>query len=131
MNKRYRSSRRRRTPQKYTKSAGIAAKKISDRYKKLRGKRNINIVEEIIDVASKKSAQIAAKKVSDKYKKMRLKKPPTFLVNEADLETIQYNNEPNEYIFANESILAAANKVLDFNKCKKEQAAAIDELKQQ
>ena len=71
---------------------------------------------------------------------MRLKKPPTpspllplptFLVNEADLETIQYNNEPNEYIFANESILAAANKVLDFNKCKKEQAAAIDELKQQ
>ena len=77
MNKRYRSSRRRRTPQKYTKSAGIAAKKISDRYKKLRGKRNINIVEEIKDVASKKSAQIAAKKVSDKYKKMRLKKPPT------------------------------------------------------
>ena len=138
MNKRYRSSRRRRTPQKYTKSAGIAAKKISDRYKKLRGKRNINIVEEIKDVASKKNAQIAAKKVSDKYKKMRLKKPPTpsplsptFLVNEADLETIQYNNEPNEYIFANESILAAANKVLDFNKCKKEQAAAIDELKQQ
>ena len=112
---------------KYTKSAGIAAKKISDRYKKLRRKRNIDIVEEIKDVSSKKSTQIAAKKVSDKYKKMRLKKPPpTFLVDEADLETIQYNDEANEDIFANESILTAANKVLDFDKYKKEQASAQD-----
>ena len=42
---------------KYTKSVGIAAKKISDNYKKLRKKRNIDIVEEIKDVASKKSAK--------------------------------------------------------------------------
>ena len=104
-------------PKKYTKSAGIVAKKVSDRYKKLRRKRNINIVEEIEDFASKKSDQIAAKKVSDKYKKMKLNKPPsTFLVNEVDLETIQYNDEPNEDIFSNESILATANKVFDFDK---------------
>ena len=63
---------------------------------------------------------------------MRLKRPPsTFLLNEADLETIQYNNKPNEDIFANESLVAAANKVFDFDKYKKEQGAAIDELKQQ
>ena len=72
---------------------------------------------------------------------MRLKKtlssspphppPLTFLVNEGDLETIQHNDEANEDIFANESILAAINKVFDFDKNKKEQAAAIGELKQQ
>ena len=63
---------------------------------------------------------------------MRLKKsPPTFLVDEADLETIQYNDEPNEDIFANESIIEAANKDFDFNKYIKELAEAIDELKQQ
>ena len=117
---------------KYTKSAGIAAKKNNWQIQKLRRKRNIDIVEEIKDVASKKSARIAAKKVSDKYKKMRLKKsPPTFLVDEAELETIQYNDESNEDTFANESILAAENKVFDFNKYKKEQPVAIDELKQQ
>ena len=61
---------------------------------------------------------------------MRLKKsPPTFLVDEAELKTIQYNDESNEDTFANESILAAENKVFDFNKNKKEQAAAIDKLK--
>ena len=48
---------------------------------------------------------------------MKLNKPPsTFLVNEVDLETIQYNDEPNEDIFSNESILATANKVFDFDK---------------
>ena len=61
---------------------------------------------------------------------MRFKKP-TLLVDEADLETTDYNDEPNEDIFANESILAAANKVFDFGKYKKEQAAKINELKQQ
>ena len=90
-------------------------------------KKNINIVEKIKDAASKKSARIAAKNFSDKYKKMGLKTPrSTFLLNEADLETIQNNDKPNEDIFANESILAAANKVFDFDKYKKEQAAAID-----
>ena len=77
-----------------------------------------------------KSACIAAKKLSDKYKKMRFKKP-TLLVDRADLETIDYNDEPNEDIFANESVLAAANKVFAFEKYQKEQASKIDEFKQQ
>ena len=54
-----------------------------------------------------KSAWIAAKNLSKK-KKMRFTKP-TLLVDEADLETIDYNGEPNEDIFANESVLAATN----------------------
>ena len=53
------------------------------------------------------------------------------LVDRADLETIDYNGEPNEDIFANESVLAAANKVFAFEKYKKEQASKIDEFKQQ
>ena len=60
----------------------------------------------------KKGKQIAAKNILNKYK--NLKKPKkTYLVNEEDLETINYN-EPQEDLFAGESILAAANKVLDF-----------------
>ena len=65
-----------------------------------------------------KSARIAAKNLSEKYRKMRFKKP-TLLVDEADLETIDYNGEPNEDIFANESVLAAANYVSAFDKYKK------------
>ena len=62
---------------------------------------------------------------------MGLKRPPpTFLVNEADLERIQYNDESSEDTFANESILTAANKVFNLDKYKKPQAAAIDEFKQ-
>ena len=37
-----------------TKSACIAVKKISDKYKKIRNKKNANLVEEIQEVASKK-----------------------------------------------------------------------------
>ena len=53
------------------------------------------------------------------------------LVDRADLETIDYNGAPNEDIFANESVLAASNKVFAFEKYKKEQASKIDEFKQQ
>ena len=57
-------------------------------------------------------------KIFQKKKKMRFTKP-TLLVDEADLETIDYNGEPNEDIFANESVLAAANYVSAFDKYKK------------
>ena len=46
----------------YTKSAGITANKITDKYKKIRQKRKIDTDKEIRDVVSKKKAQIAAKK---------------------------------------------------------------------
>ena len=57
-----------------------------------------------------------------KYKKMN-RRPLNFLVDEADLETIDYNNEPNEDIFSKESIVNTANKISDFHKHKKEQAS--------
>ena len=67
----------------------------------------------------KKGKQIAAKNILKKYK--NLKKPKkTYLVNEEDIETIDYN-EPQEDLFAGESIINAANKVLDFEQFKKEQ----------
>ena len=45
---------------------------------------------------------------------MRYKKlPPAFLVDEADVETIDYNNDSDEVMFAKESIAIAANKIFD------------------
>ena len=41
-------------------------------------------------------------------------------MNEEDLENISYN-EPQEDLFAGESINAAANKVIDFDEFKQEQ----------
>ena len=38
-----------------------------------------------------------------------------YLVNEEDLNVIDYNG-PQEYLFQGESIIKAANKVLDFEK---------------
>ena len=50
-----------------------------------------------------------------------MKKPKkTYLVNEKDLATINYT-EPQEDLFAGESIINAANKVTDFEQFKKEQ----------
>ena len=73
---------------------------------------------------SKKSAKIAAKKIQQKYK--NFKKPKkTFLVNEENLETIAYN-EPEEDLFRGESILEAANKILNFDKFKKQQETSIN-----
>ena len=52
---------------------------------------------------------------------MRYKKPPpTFLVDEADIETIDYNDDSDEHMFAKESIVIVPNKISD--RCKKEQA---------
>ena len=106
----------------------------------LRGESIINAVNKVFDFekfkkdqaealnkptsTSKKSTIQTAKKISKKYK--NLKKPKkTYLVNENYLETIAYD-ETQEDLFKNESILNAANKVFDFNKCKKEQNELIN-----
>ena len=53
-----------------------------------------------------------------------MKKPKkTYLVNEEDLETIDFS-EPED-LFQGESILNVTNKVLDFNEFKKQQEEAI------
>ena len=50
----------------------------------------------------------------------------TFLVNEEDLETIAYADEPKEDLLKGESMLEAANRVLDFEEFKKQQKDAIN-----
>ena len=87
----------------------------------------MKVANEIRDSAAKK---ITAKKISGKYKKMRnAKNKKKFLVDEEDLETIDYN-EPTreENLIEKESILAAANKVFHFGKFKKEQAETLKKL---
>ena len=55
----------------------------------------------------------------------------TFLVSEDDLETIEYSEEPKEDLFTSKSMLAASNKVFDFDSYKKEQAEALKDVKKQ
>ena len=75
-------------------------------------KKNIEIVKDISNFASKKSARITANKILQKYKSMKRPKK-TYFVNEEDIDTIDYN-EPQEDLFQGESIIQAANKALHF-----------------
>ena len=75
-------------------------------------KKNIEIVKDIKNFASKKSARITANKILQKYKSMKRPKK-TYFVNEEDIDTIDYN-EPQEDLFQGESIIEAANKALHF-----------------
>ena len=75
-------------------------------------KKNIEIVKDISNFASKKSARITANKILQKYKSMKRPKK-TYFVNEEDIDTIDYN-EPQEDFFQGESIIEAANKGLHF-----------------
>ena len=60
-------------------------------------KKNIEIVKDISNFASKKSARITANKILQKYKSMKRPKK-TYFVNEEDIDTIDYN-EPQEDLF--------------------------------
>ena len=98
-------------------------KKIVDANEKRKKNKNIEIVEDIKNFAAKKSARITAKKILQKYKSMKRPKK-TYLVNEEDIDTIDYN-EPQQDLFRGESITGAANKALDFEEFKKQQEDAI------
>ena len=52
----------------------------------------------------------------------------TYLVNEQDLETTDHN-EPQEDLFRRESIVEAANKVLDLEASKNDQANELKGMK--
>ena len=72
---------------------------------------------------NKKQKKLTAEKIKRKYK--NLKKPKkTYLVDEKDIETIDYLL-PSEDIYAGESIVKAANKVFNFDQFKREQAREI------
>ena len=54
----------------------------------------------------------------------------TYLVNEEDIETIDYS-KPQEELFSGESILNAANKVFNFDQFKKEQEKLLKKIKRE
>ena len=89
--------------------------------------KDIDAIEEIKTASDKKRTKIAADKILKKYENMKRPKK-TYLVNEEDIETIDYI-EPQEDLFAGESIVNAANKVLDFNQFKKEQEKELKKSK--
>ena len=72
----------------------------------------------------KKNAAITAEKIVKKYKLMKRPKK-TYLVNEKDLEAIDYN-ELQENLFKDDSIINLVNKVFDFEKFTKDQAEALN-----
>ena len=100
-------------------------KKITDVHKKQ--KQKIETIKEIKKFSANKNKTIEANKTLKKYKNMK-KPKKTYSVNEEDLGTIGYC-EPED-LFQGESILNAANKVLDFNEFKKQQEEAIKYLNQ-
>ena len=65
--------------------------------KKRKKTKTINMIEDIKNSAAKKSTKITAKKILQKYKSMKRPKK-TYLVNEEDLETLEYK-KPEEDLF--------------------------------
>ena len=103
------------------------SKKIVESNKKNKILKDIDTIEKVKTASQKKRDRALAQKIVKKYR--NLKKPKkTYLVEEKDIETIDYT-EPQEDIFAGESILNAANKVLNFKQFKKEQEKLLKKSK--
>ena len=115
------------------------ANKIKDKYLKIRKNKNnqkitdqrkkdkllnaISAIENVKNSSDKKRKNIVAQKIVKKYK--NLKKPTwTYLVDEKDIERIDYNSIDEEDLYASESIVNATNKVFDYNKFKKDDGFA-------
>ena len=79
----------------------------------------ISAIENAKNSSDKKRKNITAQKILKKYK--NLKKPKhTYLVDEQDIKTIDYNFTDEENLYADESIVNAASKVFDYNKFKED-----------
>ena len=100
-------------------------KKIVDANEKRKKRKNTEVVKDIKNFVAEKNAKIMAGKILKKYKSMKRPKK-TYIVNEEDIKTIDYNELPDD-LLEGESILKAANKVLDFEAFKKEQKTAMIE----
>ena len=94
--------------------------------KKEKKTQKIDVINEIKNSAAKKNAKITAKKIVQKYKSMKRPKK-TYLVNEEEIETINYD-KPREDLFNGESVIEAANKVLDFDAFKKDQEKTLKDF---
>ena len=95
------------------------SKKIVESNKRNKILKDTDTIEEIKTASDKKRTKITADKIFKKYKNMKRPKKTT-LVNEEDIETIDYT-EPKEDLFAGEYIVNTANNVLNFKQFKKEQ----------
>ena len=73
----------------------MAAKRISEKYKRLRKHKNVDLVADIQETLTDKNARIAAKKISQKYKKMRNKRAPIpfKMAKLADADSVVYVND--------------------------------------
>ena len=95
----------------------IKSQKIVDSNKKNKILKEMDTVDGTKTASDKKRTRITVQKILKKYKNM--KKPKrTYLVNEEDIDTIEYG-ELQEDLFAGESIINAANKIIDFEQFKK------------
>ena len=84
--------------------------------KKEKKTEKIDVINEIKNSSAKKNAQITAKKIVQQYKLMK-KPKKTYLVSDIESD-IESNDDPQ---ISSQSIIQAANKVLDFNVLKKDQ----------
>ena len=66
----------------------------------------------------KKPTKITAQKILKKYKRRKIPKK-IYLIDEKDVERIDYN-KPQEDLFESESIVKAANKVVDYEAFKRD-----------
>ena len=89
-----------------------------------------NVADKIKTASDKKRTRITAQKILKKYKNMKRPRR-TYLVNEEDIDTIDYNEPLQDDVFAGESIVNAANKVMDFEQFKKEQEERLQEYNDQ
>ena len=92
--------------------------------------KEIDALDEINTASNNKRTRITAQKILKKYKNMKRPKR-TYLVNEEDIDTIDYNEPLQDDVFAGESIVNAANKVMDFEQFKKEQEERLQEYNDQ
>ena len=91
-------------------------KKIVDANGKRKKTEKIDVINEIKNSSTKKNAQVTAKKIVQKYKSMN-KSKRTYLVSDIESD-IESDDDPQ---ISGQSIVEAANKVLDFDTLKKEQ----------
>ena len=86
----------------------------------------IDVINEIKNSSAKKNAQITAKKIAQKYKSMKKWKKKTYLVSDIESD-IESDDNPQ---ISSQSIVEAANKVLDFNELKKDQGRKLKDFKE-
>ena len=92
----------------------MAAKRISEKYRRLRKHENVDLVADVQEILTNKNALIAAKKISQKYKKMRNKRAPIpFNLNRlTDTDSVVYANDTDlTYVLSSKGASIAARKI--------------------